>query len=165
MSVPSALSYSTRMPLTRSLLSPAGWPVLILAQGYTNCGPRDIFVLRNYENKIYPPSWLHAVIFCIWFLSFPVVGFSSPWAWVRYAGHLMWCSWWTKWILDIVCRFRLLLLSEVKQTKAFEWIQVEFIIFGCISGSRCHRVVCTRSRINVLWFSPYQKESRNEDNG
>jgi hypothetical protein len=48
------------------------------------------------------------------------------------------------------CRFRLLLLSEVKQTHAFEGIKVELIIFGCISGSTAHQVVCSRFGINVL---------------
>jgi len=46
-------------------------------------------------------------------------------------------------------RFRLL-LSEVKQTNAFEGILVELIIFGCILGSRGHQVVCSQSRSNVL---------------
>jgi hypothetical protein len=36
----------------------------------------------------------------------------------------------------------LLLLSEVTQTNAFEGIQVELIIFWCISYSRGHQVVC-----------------------
>ena len=124
--------------------------MLIQAQGYTNCGPRDIFGLRNYENKIYPPSWLHTIIFCIWFLSFPVVGFSSPWAWVRYAGQLMWCSWRTKWILDIHFAHSVCCCCLRSKKNTFEGVQVELIIFGYISGNRGYQVVCSRSRINVL---------------
>jgi hypothetical protein len=48
------------------------------------------------------------------------------------------------------CRLLQLLLSEIKQTNAFEGIQVELIIFGCILGSRGHPVVYSRCRSKVL---------------
>jgi len=135
-----------------------------LAQGYTNCGPRDIFGLRYYELSNLPfflatcYHFLYLVSFIpIRQLLFPMFlgSFRKP----IYVGI----------VVDTVdmghtsCWLRQLLLSEIRQTNAFEGIQVELIIFGCISGSRGHPVFYSRCRIKVLWYSSYQKESINED--